>query len=275
MHYFNLKVEKVEFHLIRAFDSHIKKQLFCMLTPMLALLLALRSTLFYLCFCHPGSLGKPQDRDGQAGLALTVPSTRGEHVWHYDEELVSGGGSPKPGSLGSLEQGEGAASSGFLAVNLSSGQQDVDSREWVVIERGRDLQDFGSSGTGHPNGIRVSSSPSEEEPEILQPGKDTSSGGRGSTGSVPVPITTSRGGAKVERLDLGMMPPGNLPAVTPTSPAEAMAEGVLTQVRATPMTGATRFSGPVWSSAARSVKYTVEWIQVTYMLLKAFEQSDV
>nr|XP_023683191.1 tau-tubulin kinase 2 isoform X1 [Paramormyrops kingsleyae]XP_023683192.1 tau-tubulin kinase 2 isoform X1 [Paramormyrops kingsleyae] len=179
-------------------------------------------------------LGKPQDRDSQAGLGLTVPGTRGEHVWHYDEEFVSGGGSPKPGSLGSLEQGEGAASSGFVAVNLSSGQQDVDSREWVVIERGRDLQDFGSSGTGHPNGIRVSSSPSEEEPEILQPGKDTSSGGRGSNGSAPVPITTSRGGAKVERLDLSMMHPGNLPAVTPTSPAEAMAEGILTQLPTSP-----------------------------------------
>ncbi|KPP71385.1 tau-tubulin kinase 2-like [Scleropages formosus] len=81
---------------------------------------------------HGGSL---PNKEGQVGLGLAASGGRGDRVWHYDEEVVSGGGSPKPGSPGSPEQGEGAASSGFVAVNLSSGHQDVDSREWVIVDQ--------------------------------------------------------------------------------------------------------------------------------------------
>uniref|UniRef100_A0A7N6BGC5 non-specific serine/threonine protein kinase n=1 Tax=Anabas testudineus TaxID=64144 RepID=A0A7N6BGC5_ANATE len=152
---------------------------------------------------------------------------RPDRVWHYDEEFLSGVGSPKPASPGSLEQGEGAVSSGgFVALNLSSGRQDVDSREWVMVERP----------SGSP-GAKVNTSPSEEEeePGVLQPGEQSPGWEKGS----PSPssgktkqesMASSRGSAKVDKLELSVGPVGALPPVTPTSPAEALAEGVLTQV---------------------------------------------
>uniref|UniRef100_A0A8C9T6W9 non-specific serine/threonine protein kinase n=1 Tax=Scleropages formosus TaxID=113540 RepID=A0A8C9T6W9_SCLFO len=180
---------------------------------------------------HGGSL---PNKEGQVGLGLAASGGRGDRVWHYDEEVVSGGGSPKPGSPGSPEQGEGAASSGFVAVNLSSGHQDVDSREWVIVDRGKELQDFrcsvGSSG-GRPRGTRASSSPSEEEPEILQPVEDTPNGEKGDCRDAQGPPAPFMGPPRMERLELSMGPTGGIAPVTPTSPAEAMAEGVLTQVR--------------------------------------------
>lgn len=162
---------------------------------------------------------------GQAAPAGELP----DRVWHYDEEFRSGGDSPKPASTGSQEQGEGAASSGgFVALNLSSGRQDIDSREWVMVERP----------TGSP-GAKATTSPSEEdeEPEVLQPVEQSLGREKGS----PSPscgkakqesTTSSKGSAKVDKLELSVGPPGALPPVTPTSPAEALAEGVLTQVRA-------------------------------------------
>lgn len=153
-----------------------------------------------------------------------------ERVWHYDEEFRSGGDSPKPASSGSQEQGEGAASSGgFVALNLSSGRQDFDSKEWVMVERPN----------GSP-GAKASSSPSEEdeEPEVLHPGEGSPGWEKGS----PTPTggkakhesgaSSSRGSGRVDKLELSVGPPGALPPVTPTSPAEALAEGILTQVRA-------------------------------------------
>uniref|UniRef100_A0A8D3B2P8 non-specific serine/threonine protein kinase n=1 Tax=Scophthalmus maximus TaxID=52904 RepID=A0A8D3B2P8_SCOMX len=152
---------------------------------------------------------------------------RPDRVWHYDEEFLSGAGSPKPESPGSLEQGEGAASSGgFVALNLSSGKQDIDSREWVMVERP----------SGSP-GAKATTSPSveDEEPEVLQPGEQSPGWGKGS----PSPgrakqesMSSSRGSAKVDKLELSVGPAGALPPVTPTSPADALAEGVLTQVSA-------------------------------------------
>ncbi|XP_018583290.2 tau-tubulin kinase 2 isoform X2 [Scleropages formosus] len=181
---------------------------------------------------HGGSL---PNKEGQVGLGLAASGGRGDRVWHYDEEVVSGGGSPKPGSPGSPEQGEGAASSGFVAVNLSSGHQDVDSREWVIVDRGKELQDFrcsvGSSG-GRPRGTRASSSPSEEEPEILQPVEDTPNGEKGDCRDAQGPPAPFMGPPRMERLELSMGPTGGIAPVTPTSPAEAMAEGVLTQLTA-------------------------------------------
>ncbi len=113
-----------------------------------------------------------------------------------------------------------------MALNLSSGRQDIDSREWVMVERP----------SGSP-GAKATTSPSEEdeEPEVLQPGEQSPGWGKGS----PSPgsgkakqesMASSKGSAKVDKLELSVGPVGALPPVTPTSPAEAMAEGVLTQV---------------------------------------------
>lgn len=173
-----------------------------------------------------------KEANGAAILSVTqgqaIPAgERPDRVWHYDEEFLSGGGSPNHVSPGSLERGEGAASSGgFVALNLSSGRQDIDSREWVMVERP----------TGSP-GAKVTTSPSEEdeEPEVLQPGEQSPGWDKGS----PSPssgkakhegMASSRGNAKVDKLELSVGPVGALPPVTPTSPAEALAEGVLTQV---------------------------------------------
>lgn len=164
------------------------------------------------------------DADGTAIIPVTrgqaAPAVeRPERVWHYDEEFRSGGNSPKPASSGSQEQGGGAASSGgFVALNLSSGRQDFDSKEWVMVERP----------SGSP-GAKATTSPSEEdeEPEVLQPG-DRSPCGKNKHES----MVSSKGSVKVDKLELSVGPTGVLPPVTPTSPAEALAEGILTQVRA-------------------------------------------
>lgn len=179
-----------------------------------------------------GAQHQEKEANGAAIISVTqgqaIPAgERPDRVWHYDEEFLSGVGSPKPASPGSLEQGEGAASSGgFVALNLSSGRQDIDSREWVMVERP----------SGSP-GAKVTTSPSEEdeEPEVLQPGEQSPGWDKGS----PSPgcgkakqesMTSSKGNANVDKLELSVGPVGALPPVTPTSPAEALAEGVLTQV---------------------------------------------
>lgn len=177
-----------------------------------------------------------QHQEKEADRAATIPVTqspavpggeRPDRIWHYDEEFLSGGGSPKPASCGSLEQGEGAASCrGFVALNLSSGRQDIDSREWVMVD----------PPSGSP-GAKATTSPSEEdeEPEVLQPGDQSPGWEKGN----PSPhsgkaqqesMASSKGSAKVDKLELSVGPGGALPPVTPTSPAEALAEGVLTQV---------------------------------------------
>lgn len=158
------------------------------------------------------------------------PGQHPERVWHFDEEFRSGGDSPKPASSGSQEQGEGAASSGgFVALNLSSGRQDFDLKEWVMVER-----------PGGSPGAKATSSPSEEdeEPEVLHPGEGSPGWEKGSkcpTGGKAKHesgASSSRGSGRVDKLELSVGPPGALPPVTPTSPAEALAEGILTQVRA-------------------------------------------
>ncbi|XP_074548284.1 tau-tubulin kinase 2 isoform X2 [Halichoeres trimaculatus] len=190
----------------------------------------------------------PQLQEKEADGAAIIPVTQGQagpvgerpdRVWHYDEEFRSGGASPKPASSGSLEQGEGAADSGgFVALNLSSGRQDVDSKEWVMVERP----------CGSP-GAKVTSSPSEEEeePEVLHPGDQSPGWDRGS----PSPhskakqesLVSSKGSAKLDKLELSVGPAGALPPITPTSPAEALAEGVLTQLTAQRPSGLSSQSG--------------------------------
>lgn len=179
-----------------------------------------------------------QQQEMEADGAAIIPVTHGqavpavehpERVWHYDEEFRSGGDSPKPASSGSHEQGEGAASSGgFVALNLSSGRQDFDSKEWVMVERP----------SGSP-GAKATTSPSEEdeEPEVLQPGDRSPGWEKGSQSPTcgknkHESMVSSKGSVKVDKLELSVGPTGVLPPVTPTSPAEALAEGILTQVRA-------------------------------------------
>ncbi|XP_023127911.2 tau-tubulin kinase 2 isoform X1 [Amphiprion ocellaris] len=181
-----------------------------------------------------------QHQEKEADGAAIIPVTQGQavtagerpdRIWHYDEEFRSGGGSPKPASPGSLEQGEGAVSSGgFVALNLSSGRQDIDSREWVMVERP----------SGSP-GAKATTSPSEEdeEPEVLQPEEQSPGWEKGSpspsSGKAKQESTaSSKGSAKMDKLELSVGPVGALPPVTPTSPAEALAEGVLTQLPTSP-----------------------------------------
>ncbi|TKS86940.1 Tau-tubulin kinase 2 [Collichthys lucidus] len=184
-----------------------------------------------------GAQHQEKEADGAAIIPVTqgqaVPSgERPDRVWHYDEEFRSNGGSPKPASPGSQEQGEGVVSSGgFVALNLSSGRQDIDSREWVMVERP----------CGSPGAKATTTSPSEEdeEPEVLRPGEQSPGWEKGS----PSPSSgkakqesaaSSKGSAKVDKLELSVGPVGALPTVTPTSPAEALAEGVLTQLPTSP-----------------------------------------
>ncbi|XP_046873927.1 tau-tubulin kinase 2 isoform X1 [Hypomesus transpacificus] len=164
---------------------------------------------------EPGPGPGAEGAQGQAAIGGERP----ERVWHYDEEFLSGAGSPKPPSPGSPEQGDG-----FVALNLSSAQQEGDSRgSWVLVER-----------PGASPGAKATSSPSEEEEEleVLQPEDQASPGAeRGGTS----PGCTRGGGPRVDRLELSVGAAGHLPAVTPTSPAEALAEGVLTQFPTSPL----------------------------------------
>ncbi|CAI5695915.1 unnamed protein product [Oreochromis niloticus] len=190
-----------------------------------------------------------QQQEKESDRAAIIPVTqaqaviageRPDRVWHYDEEFLSGGGSPKPASPGSLEQGEGAASSGgFVALNLSSGRQDFDSREWVMVERP----------SGSP-GVKATTSPSEEEeePEVLQPDEQDPGWEKGSqsprSGKAKQESTaSSKGSVKMDKLELSVGPAGPLPPITPTSPAEALAEGVLTQLTAQRPSGLSSQSG--------------------------------
>ncbi|XP_023286519.1 tau-tubulin kinase 2 isoform X2 [Seriola lalandi dorsalis] len=203
----------------------------------------------FLEACSPKQQPGTPHHDKEGNGAAIIPVTQGQtvpagerpdRVWHYDEEFRSGGGSPKPASPGSLEQGEGAASSGgFVALNLSSGKHDIDSREWVMVERP----------SGSP-GAKVTTSPSEEdeEPEVLQPGEQTPGWEKGSRSpssgkAKQESVSSSKGSARVDKLELSVGPVGALPPVTPTSPAEALAEGVLTQLTAQRPSGLSSQSG--------------------------------
>uniref|UniRef100_A0A8C9W2W8 non-specific serine/threonine protein kinase n=1 Tax=Scleropages formosus TaxID=113540 RepID=A0A8C9W2W8_SCLFO len=84
-----------------------------------------------------------------------------EQMWPSNEEVEAG--SSKPHSPESPEQGEGAASSGYVAVNLSSGRQDLESAEWVVVNHEQDLEGYQGSRES-----KASSSPLDKEPEVLQ-----------------------------------------------------------------------------------------------------------
>uniref|UniRef100_A0A671S623 non-specific serine/threonine protein kinase n=1 Tax=Sinocyclocheilus anshuiensis TaxID=1608454 RepID=A0A671S623_9TELE len=184
---------------------------------------------------QPPGTAQEWDADGVPAMAM-LNGSHTERVWHYDEEFRCGGGSPKPASPGSPEQGDGAANSGFVALNLSSGLQDVELHDWVMVEKGSDLPDFKEAAGSCPGReAKLTSSPSdecEEEPEVLQPMDESPD-----KESTPSPIHgdahtphTVQGPQRMDRLELSAFPTAGGPPVTPTSPGEALAEGALTQV---------------------------------------------
>ncbi len=178
---------------------------------------------------QPPGTAQERDADGVPAMAM-LNGSHTEHVWHYDEEFRSGGGSPKPALPGSPEQGGSAANSGFVALNLSSGLQDVELRDWVMVEKGSDLLDFKEAAGSSPGReAKLTSSPSdecEEEPEVLQPMDESPD-----KESTPSPVHgDAQGPHRMDRLELSVFPAAGGPPVTPTSPGEALAEGALTQV---------------------------------------------
>ncbi|XP_016406748.1 tau-tubulin kinase 2 isoform X2 [Sinocyclocheilus rhinocerous] len=186
---------------------------------------------------QPPGTAQEWNADGIPAMAM-LNGSHTERVWHYDEEFRSGGGSPKPASPGSPEQGDGAANSGFVALNLSSGLQDVELHDWVMVEKGSDLPDFKEAAGSCPGReAKLTSSPSdecEEEPEVLQPMDESPD-----KESTPSPIHgdahtphTVQGPQRMDRLELSAFPTAGGPPVTPTSPGEALAEGALTQLTA-------------------------------------------
>uniref|UniRef100_A0A4W5QJB2 non-specific serine/threonine protein kinase n=1 Tax=Hucho hucho TaxID=62062 RepID=A0A4W5QJB2_9TELE len=232
---------------------------------------------------------KGSDVGQEQGLAVPTGGATGpglggtDLVWHNNEEFLSGGGasgSPKPVSShshGSLEQGEGAPSSGgFVALNLSSGQGKVDSREWVMMER-----PSGSPGTGM--GDKATTSPSEEEEEELEVLEVPLGAVEGSTGNTsPGQVHGDRDGdlqglpgasgqpLRVDRLELSVGPTGSLPPITPSSPADALAEGALTQVRFT----VKHFTITYLTVKHFTITYlTVKYFTNTYLTVKHFTNT--
>uniref|UniRef100_A0A8D2MJQ9 non-specific serine/threonine protein kinase n=2 Tax=Zonotrichia albicollis TaxID=44394 RepID=A0A8D2MJQ9_ZONAL len=168
---------------------------------------------------------------------------RTDHVWHYDEEYLPD--ASKPASANSPDHADGVMSNGFVAVNLSSCRQEVDSKEWVIIDKERDLQDFR---TNEALGHKMTGSPSDEEPEVLQvleeslPEEQSKEGGwagndvhaKNQTSGVEFVLDVECHPAASEqltdKLELLSGAAGQLLAATPTSPMEAQAEGALTPI---------------------------------------------
>ncbi|NXB05995.1 TTBK2 kinase, partial [Cnemophilus loriae] len=175
--------------------------------------------------------------------SVPAPVTaRTDHVWHYDEEYLPD--ASKPVSANSPDHADGVMSNGFVAVNLSSCRQEVDSKEWVIIDKERDLQDFR---TNEAIGHKMTGSPSDEEPEVLQvlespPEQQSREGGwagnnvhaKNQTSGVEFVLDMECHPAASEqltdKLELLSGAAGQLLAATPTSPMEAQAEGALTPI---------------------------------------------
>ncbi|NWZ04172.1 TTBK2 kinase, partial [Agelaius phoeniceus] len=172
-----------------------------------------------------------------------LATARTDHVWHYDEEYLPD--ASKPVSANSPDHADGVMSNGFVAVNLSSCRQEVDSKEWVIIDKERDLQDFR---TNEALGHKMTGSPSDEEPEVLQvleeslPEEQSKEGGwagnnvhaKNQTSGVEFVLDMECHPAASEqltdKLELLSGAAGQLLAATPTSPMEAQAEGALTPI---------------------------------------------
>lgn len=169
--------------------------------------------------------------------------THTDHIWHYDDEYLPD--ASKPASANTPEQADGGGSNGFIAVNLSSCKQEVDSKEWVIVDKEQDLQDFR---TNEVLGHKTTGSPSDEEPEVLQvlegspqdekiqvgPWTDNHHLKKESSGvvlalSAECPATAASE-LYTDRLDLQAGAASQFITVTPTSPMEAQAEGPLTAI---------------------------------------------
>uniref|UniRef100_A0A8C3DLG9 non-specific serine/threonine protein kinase n=1 Tax=Corvus moneduloides TaxID=1196302 RepID=A0A8C3DLG9_CORMO len=179
----------------------------------------------------------------QKTLVPAPVTGRTDHVWHYDEEYLPD--ASKPVSANSPDHADGVMSNGFVAVNLSSCRQEVDSKEWVIIDKERDLQDFR---TNEALGHKMTGSPSDEEPEVLQvleeslPEEKSREGGwagnnvhaKNQTSGVEFVLDAECHPAASEqltdKLELLSGAAGQLLAATPTSPMEAQAEGALTPI---------------------------------------------
>ncbi|XP_054828805.1 tau-tubulin kinase 2 isoform X2 [Eublepharis macularius] len=180
--------------------------------------------------------GKESAAAASQKTPLPAVTSCNEHVWHYDEEYLPEGS--KPASGYSPEQGDGGVSNGYVAVNLSSCQQEVDSKEWVIVDKERDLQDFRTNGVlGH----KTTGSPSDDEPEVLQvleesPQEDKFIAyGKNAAEGTALDLAVEYCGIAASepfanQLELPVGTAGQLLAVTPTSLMEAQAEGALTPV---------------------------------------------
>ncbi|XP_031227435.1 tau-tubulin kinase 2 isoform X1 [Mastomys coucha] len=192
-------------------------------------------------------------KDSSAGKEPVLPAlphkpcvpvvSRTDHIWHYDEEYLPD--ASKPASANTPEQADGGGSNGFIAVNLSSCKQEVDSKEWVIVDKEQDLQDFR---TNEVLGHKTTGSPSDEEPEVLQvlegsPQDEKIQVGpwtdnhhlRKETSGVVLALcaecpATAASEVYTDRLDLQAGAASQFITVTPTSPMEAQAEGPLTAI---------------------------------------------
>ncbi|XP_008585829.1 PREDICTED: tau-tubulin kinase 2 [Galeopterus variegatus] len=192
-------------------------------------------------------------KDSSAGKESVLPAllhkpcvpaaSRTDHIWHYDEEYLPD--ASKPASANTPEQADGGGSNGFIAVNLSSCKQEVDSKEWVIVDKEQDLQDFR---TNEALGHKTTASPSDEEPEVLQVLEESHQDERLRLGpwaendhlkketSGVVLALSARCSATVaseqytDRLELQAGVASQFIAATPTSPMEAQAEGPFTVI---------------------------------------------
>ncbi|XP_062379450.1 tau-tubulin kinase 2 [Sardina pilchardus] len=187
--------------------------------------------------------GSPSDKAAGISLGLGALSNGGpgDRIWHYDEEVLSGGGGSgcggvvKRGSLGSpaaTGQGEGAASSSFVALNLSlgrgGGDADANSHDWVMVEAPSNLQERGGSSAGLATGAKVTISPSEEgEVDELDPNQE---GLARSTGDGP-----ARSEPRADQQELSVETASTMPPVTPTSPANGLPDEALSQFPTSPL----------------------------------------
>ncbi|XP_010963509.3 tau-tubulin kinase 2 isoform X1 [Camelus bactrianus] len=169
--------------------------------------------------------------------------SRTDHIWHYDEEYLPD--ASKPASANTPEQADGGGSNGFVAVNLSSCKQEVDSKEWVIVDKEQDLRDFR---TNEALGHKTTGSPSDEEPEVLQVLEESPQDEKlrlgpwaendhlkNETSGVILALSrecpgTAASEQYADRLELQAGAASQFIAVTPTSPMEAQADGPLTAI---------------------------------------------
>ncbi|XP_003791808.1 tau-tubulin kinase 2 [Otolemur garnettii] len=192
-------------------------------------------------------------KDSNAGKESVLPAllhkpcvpavSHTDRVWHYDEEYLPD--ASKPASANTPEQADGGGSNGFIAVNLSSCKQEIDSKEWVIVDKEQDLQDFR---TNEALVHKTTGSPSDEEPEVLQVLEESPQGEKLRLGpwaendhfkkeisgvvlelSAECPATVASE-QYIDKLELQAGVASQFIAATPTSQMEAQAEGPLTAI---------------------------------------------